>query len=113
MKKVVLNTEAQKQIEDFYKTSDRYVKLLCSKYQILPLITKDDIYSLVYEKLCIYVSDHSIDKYGYQRLAEIIVFSARWQLLSSNYHKKEVVVKENNDDSINSLFESKILIIYI
>jgi len=103
-KEFVLTVEAQKQIEDFYNKSNRYIWLLCYNYQQLPLITKEDIYSLVYEKLCVYASTHNIEKLGYQKLAECIVRSAALLLMTTNYAKKEFIL--NDSEQTNNILES-------
>ena len=109
-KKVNLTEESQKQIADFYRMSDKYVRLLCFKYQLPPKITQEDIYGQSYEKLCVYAASHKLERPGYQRLAQLLVQSARQELLVHNYHK--LVVPINDRESIEngelSLLESTI-----
>lgn len=103
--KIQLNDDQRKQVEDFYKKSDRYVRLLCFRMQLLPKITADDIYGKTYERLCIYVQRHKLNVYGYQKLAQYIVMSAR-NMLFDNYHKHTLIVDDRieNDDT-NSFIE--------
>lgn len=110
-KKVVnLTEDNRKEIIDFYTMSDRYVRFLCYKYQMPPKITNDDIYGQVYENLCVYAANHKLSKPGYQRLAELLVQSARTELLRHNYHKLVIAMydRENIEDGELSLLETKI-----
>lgn len=109
-KQVTLTEESQKEIGDFYKMSDRYVRLLCFKYQMPPKITQDDIYGQAYEKLCVYAASHKLNRPGYQRLAQLLVQSARQELLMHNYQKLVIPMydRENIESGELSLLESTI-----
>lgn len=103
--KIQLNDDQRKQVEDFYEKSDRYVRLLCFQMQLLPKITKEDLYGKAYERLCIYAQRHKLNVYGYSKLARFIVLSSR-NMLFDKYCKHTLIVDDRieNDDT-NSFIE--------
>lgn len=96
-KKVHLNDKNREQISDFYKKSDKYVRLLCFRMQLPPMITETDIYGQVYEKLCVYVANHELYEYGYQKLSQLLVKSARNEILAHLYMKNTTIFNINTN----------------
>jgi len=103
--KIQLTDDQRKQVEDFYRKSDRYVRLLCFHFKLLPKITPDDIYGKVYERLCVYVQQHNLFAAGYQKLAYYLVLTSRNCLVDS-YHKNTLIVDDRIEyDDTNSLLD--------
>lgn len=103
--KIQLTENQRKQVEDFYKKSDRYVRLLCFHFKILPKITQDDIYGKVYERLCVYVQHNNLVSAGYQKLAYYLVMTSRNSLVDS-YHKHTLLIDDRiDDDDTNSFID--------
>lgn len=90
----ILTDEKRAQINNFIKKSNRYINFLCYCYSKPPMITKEDLLSVVYERLCIYAVRHNIGDNG-KKLAEYLVRTAHSMLIDDKYHNNVTIV---NDD---------------